>query len=43
MKIFMDMIKVKPNAIVWGMNNQQRAMLEQQHARDSKSTRAGHK
>ena len=42
-KTFMDVIKVKPNAIVWGMNNQQRAMLEQQRARDSKSTRAGHK
>ena len=41
-KTFMDVIKVKPNAIVWGMNNQQRAMLEQQHVRDSKS-RAGHK
>ena len=42
-KIFMDMIKVKPNAIVWGMNNQQRAMLDQQRVRESKSTRARHK
>ena len=42
-KVFMDMIKVKPNAIVWGMNNQQRAMLDQQRVRDSKPTRAGHK
>ena len=42
-KIFMDMIKVKPNAIVWGMNNQQRAMLDQQRVRESKPTRARHK
>jgi hypothetical protein len=42
-KVFMDMIKVKPNAIVWGMSKQQRAMLDQQRVRDSKPTRAGHK
>ena len=40
-KVFMDMIKLKPNAIVWGMNDQQRAMLGQQQARHSKPTRAG--
>lgn len=39
-KVFMDMIKLKPNAIVWGMNDQQRAMLGQQQARHSKPTRA---
>ena len=42
-KVFMDMIKVKPNAIVWGMNNQQRAILDQQRVRESKPTRARHK
>jgi ABC-type transporter Mla subunit MlaD len=40
-KLFMDMIKVKPNAIVWGMSDQQRAMLDQQRAHGSKPTRAG--
>lgn len=39
-KVFMDMIKLKPNAIVWGMNDQQRAMLGQQQVRHSKPTRA---
>jgi hypothetical protein len=24
----MDVIKLKPNSIVWGMNGQQKAMLE---------------
>jgi len=40
-KIFMDMIKVKPNAMVWGMSDQQRAMLDQQPAHRPKPTRAG--
>lgn len=40
-KIFIDMIKVKPNALVWGMNDQQRAMLDQQRSRGSKPTRVG--
>jgi hypothetical protein len=35
------MIKVKPNALIWGMNDQQRAMLDQQRARHSKPTREG--
>jgi ABC-type transporter Mla subunit MlaD len=40
-KGFMDMIKVKPNAIVWGMSEQQRSMLDQQRPRHSKPTGAG--
>ena len=32
-KVFMDLIKVKPNAMVWGMNDQQRAMLEDYRSR----------
>jgi hypothetical protein len=40
-KVFMDMIKVKPQALIWGMSDQQRAMLEQQRTRHSKPTRAG--
>jgi ABC-type transporter Mla subunit MlaD len=35
-KVFMDMIKMKPNALIWGMSEQQRAVLEQQRARHSK-------
>jgi ABC-type transporter Mla subunit MlaD len=40
-KGFMDMIKVKPNAMVWGMSEQQRSMLDQQRPRHSKPTGAG--
>jgi ABC-type transporter Mla subunit MlaD len=40
-KGFMDMIKVKPNAMVWGMSEQQRSMLDQDRARHSKPTGAG--
>jgi len=40
-KVFMDMIKVKPNALIWGMSEQQRAMLNQQEARHSKPSGAG--
>ena len=39
-KGFMDMIKVKPNAMVWGMSEQQRSMLNQQRPRHSKPTGA---
>lgn len=35
-KGFMDMIKLKPNAMVWGMSEQQRTMLDQQRAGHSK-------
>jgi ABC-type transporter Mla subunit MlaD len=40
-KGFMDMIKMKPNALVWGMSEQQRAILNQQEARHSKPAGAG--
>jgi len=40
-KGFMDMIKVKPNAMVWGMSEQQRSMVDQQRARHSKPTPGG--
>jgi ABC-type transporter Mla subunit MlaD len=40
-KDFMDMIKVKPNAMVWGMSEQQRSMLDQERVRHSKPTGAG--
>jgi len=40
-KGFMDMIKLKPNAMVWGMSEQQRSMLDQERARHSKPTGAG--
>jgi len=40
-KMFIDIIKVKPNALIWGMNDQQHAMLDQQRARHSKYTRQG--
>jgi ABC-type transporter Mla subunit MlaD len=40
-KVFMDMIKMKPNALIWGMSEQQRAVLEQQRARHPKPSRAG--
>ena len=35
-KGFMDIIKLKPNAMVWGMSEQQRTMLDQQRAGHSK-------
>ena len=40
-KGFMDMIKMKPNALIWGMSEQQRAVLDQQRARHSKPIGAG--
>jgi ABC-type transporter Mla subunit MlaD len=40
-KLFMDVIRVKPNALVWGMNEQQRAMLDQQRAGQSKPSQTG--
>lgn len=40
-KVFMDVIKEKPNAMVWGMNEKQRAMLEQQHSQRPKPSGAG--
>jgi ABC-type transporter Mla subunit MlaD len=40
-KIFIDVIKVKPNSLIWGMSDQQRAMLDQQRAHHSKPTRQG--
>jgi ABC-type transporter Mla subunit MlaD len=40
-KVFMDMIKLKPNSLIWGMSEQQRSMLNQQEARHSKSAVAG--
>lgn len=40
-KVFMDVIKEKPNAMVWGMNEKQRAMLEQQRAKHPQATGAG--
>jgi ABC-type transporter Mla subunit MlaD len=39
-KMFMDIIKVKPSALVWGMSEQQRTMLDQQRSGGSKPTRA---
>ena len=39
-KVFMDVIKVKPNALVWGMNEQRRSMLDQERTRHSKPTGA---
>jgi hypothetical protein len=40
-KIFIDVIKVKPNSLIWGMSDQQRAILDQQRAHHSKLTRRG--
>jgi len=40
-KIFIDVIKVKPNSLIWGMSDQQRAILDQQRAHHSKLTRQG--
>ena len=40
-KGFMDMIKLKPNAMVWGMSEQQRTMLDQQRVGHSKPSRTG--
>jgi ABC-type transporter Mla subunit MlaD len=40
-KMFMDVIKVKPNSLIWGMSEQQRAMLDQQRAHQSKPSGAG--
>jgi len=40
-KVFMDMIKLKPNSLVWGMSEQQRSMLNQQEARHPKPAVAG--
>ena len=40
-KIFIDVIKVKPNSLIWGMSDQQRAMLDQQQAHHSKPSRQG--
>ena len=40
-KVFMDVIKEKPNAMVWGMNEKQRGMLEQQHSQRPKPSGAG--
>jgi len=38
-KGFMDMIKMKPNALIWGMSEQQRAVLDQRRPRHSEPTR----
>lgn len=40
-KSFMDVIKVKPNSMVWGMNDQQKAMLSQPRPARRPSTGAG--
>jgi ABC-type transporter Mla subunit MlaD len=40
-KVFIDVIKVKPNSLIWGMSDQQRAMLDQQRTHQSKPTRQG--
>jgi hypothetical protein len=38
-KTFMDVMKVKPNSLVWGMNDKQKEMLSQ--PRGSAGTRRG--
>jgi ABC-type transporter Mla subunit MlaD len=40
-KVFMEMIRMKPNALIWGMSEQQRAVLDQQRTRHPKSSGVG--
>jgi ABC-type transporter Mla subunit MlaD len=40
-KTFMDVMKVKPNSLVWGMNQQQKSMLDQKPPTRSQSPGAG--